>query len=134
MTVQAKNRARAHDVLRSKVDPEATLQAQVLQLAKARGVLAYHTHDSRRSPAGFPDTVLAGPGGVAFLELKRAKGSRTSPAQRQWITTLRASGAVAAICKPEHLPWIIEVVRALATDPEDSVVADRLYYLMEAAP
>ena len=125
MTLQAANRAKATDL----VATEAELQAQVLQLARARGVLAYHTHDSRRSPAGFPDTTLAGPGGVAFLELKRAKGSRTTPAQREWVEMLRASGQVAAICKPKDLPWIVEVVRELASAP-----TGRLYALMQEAP
>ena len=37
---------------------EAELQRNVLSLAAMTGWLAYHTYDSRRSQAGFPDLVL----------------------------------------------------------------------------
>src|SRR5688572_19177552 len=37
---------------------ERAFQAQVVKYARLMGWTAYHTHDSRRSQAGFPDLVL----------------------------------------------------------------------------
>jgi hypothetical protein len=96
-----------------KPPPESALLTQVRQLAKMHGVLCYHTHDSRRSDPGFPDVVLAGPGGVAFLELKRAKGGRVSKAQREWLDTLTASGQDARIVKPGDLPEVTRLIHRL---------------------
>lgn len=55
---------------------EAVLQAQIEQLARTLGWLVYHTHDSRRSQAGFPDLVLvhARQRRVLWRELKTQKG------------------------------------------------------------
>jgi hypothetical protein len=43
----------------------------------------YHTHDSRHSPAGFPDLVLVRPPRVIFAELKTATG-RVTADQWRW--------------------------------------------------
>ena len=68
---------------------EDELQSRVLQLASPLGWRSYHTHDSRRSPGGFPDLVLVH-GRAAlliFAELKRQKG-RYEPGQREWLADL----------------------------------------------
>ena len=80
---------------------EDQLQAAVLDLCKLRGLLAYHTHDSRRSQPGFPDLVIAGSRGHLFRELKGSRG-RTSTAQANWLYRLGASGD-AAIWTPADL-------------------------------
>ena len=63
---------------------EAQFQRQVIELATLCGFHCYHTHDSRRSAAGFPDLVLARNGAVIFAELKSKRG-RVSDAQAEWI-------------------------------------------------
>ena len=60
---------------------------KVLAAAVPAGWMAYHTHDSRRSEAGFPDLVLVKPPVVVFVELKTNKG-RTSKEQTQWLEQL----------------------------------------------
>ena len=40
---------------------EADFQADVIAAAEGRGWLWFHCYDSRRSPPGFPDLVLAHP-------------------------------------------------------------------------
>ena len=76
---------------------------QILQdLAPLGLILGYHTHDSRRSPSGFPDWVFAGGGGVMFRELKSATG-RLTAAQEAWQRTLRAAGADADTWRPADL-------------------------------
>ena len=71
-------------------------------LADLPQVLAYHTHDSRRSGAGFPDWCLVGPGGVMFRELKRQRQQPT-PAQDEWLCTLTEAGADAEVWRPSQL-------------------------------
>ena len=70
---------------------EDDLQASVVELARRLGGLVYHTHDSRRSPARFPDLVIAFPrtGALIFAELKSTRG-RLRPDQALWLDALRA--------------------------------------------
>lgn len=72
------------------------------QLRLLRGVLGYHTYDARRSPAGFPDWVIVGPGGMLFRELKSGLG-RVSKAQQRWLHALAACGQDVAVWRPEDL-------------------------------
>lgn len=83
---------------------EAVLQMRVEQHARTLGWLAYHTHDSRRSAAGFPDLVLVHDrqARVLYRELKTARG-RVSPDQQRWLTALAAAGQDAAVWRPADL-------------------------------
>lgn len=81
---------------------EKQFQSQIVELARLRGYLCYHTFSSLRSTPGFPDCVLARPGRLLFRELKTERG-RVSAAQQQWLTTLRAAGADAGIWRPSDL-------------------------------
>lgn len=51
--------------------------------------LYYHTFDSRKSPRGFPDTVLVKNGVLLFVELK-LPGRYLTPPQRVWANALHA--------------------------------------------
>ena len=83
--------------------PEADLQEAVIAMAGHLGWAHYHTHDSRRSPAGFPDLVLAHPkrGVTMFVELKATKG-RISRAQGAWLHILEEAGNQVAVWRPAH--------------------------------
>lgn len=70
-------------------DSEAALQERVIGLARFYGWRHYHTHDSRRSAAGFPDLVLLRPPELVIVELKTAKGP-IRPEQREWLEELTA--------------------------------------------
>ena len=85
---------------------EPQFQAAVLDLCRLLRVEAYHTHDSRRSRAGFPDLVLWGPGGVLFRELKTAAG-RLTQAQKDTLETLRMAGQDARVWRPRDLHDVI---------------------------
>lgn len=84
---------------------EKQFQSNVLAMAKALGWMVYHTFDSRRSAAGFPDLVLVHPGQrrVLFWELKTEKG-RVAPAQKLWISALAAVGMEAKVMRPSD--WV----------------------------
>lgn len=80
---------------------EKELQAAVVALARLCGWrLIYHTHDSRRSAAGFPDLVmLRPPEPPLFVEVKSGNG-KLRPEQQEWLTALQASGCRAVVWRP----------------------------------
>lgn len=90
---------------------EAQFQSQVLALARAMGLVVYHTHDSRRSQPGFPDLVIVGSGGVLYRELKTDKG-RVSPDQTYWMQALLAAGQDARVWRPSQ--WPVEIRNELS--------------------
>jgi hypothetical protein len=79
-----------------KAGSEAAFQTQVTQLAQYYSWRVYHTHDSRRSPAGFPDLVLVRPPELIFAELKTEKG-RVRPEQADWLADLEAVARTLAV-------------------------------------
>ena len=78
---------------------ERDFQRQIVQLAKLYGWLCYHTHDSRRSAAVFPDLVLVRNGTCIVAELKAAQG-RVSPEQAMWIAELDGAQISAYVWRP----------------------------------
>jgi hypothetical protein len=78
---------------------EADLDRNIKQLAAWLRLYAYHTHDSRRSPRGFPDWVIAGPGGVIFRECKSLTGTLTVD-QRAWLRALASARADVSVWRP----------------------------------
>ena len=79
-----------------------SLDAHVRRLCDGLGLLRYHTHDSRRSPSGFPDLVCVGPRGVLFRELKTQRG-KVSAEQQEWLDALAAAGQNAGVWHPASL-------------------------------
>jgi hypothetical protein len=71
-------------------------------LADLPSVLAYHTHDSRKSASGWPDWCFCGPRGLLFRELKR-EGKKPTRAQEAWLAALRAAGQSADTWYPADL-------------------------------
>lgn len=94
---------------------EREFQSAVLELAGWCGWRCYHTYDSRRSEAGFPDLVMVRDGRLVVAELKSERG-RVSAEQQGW---LEAFGLVAAgsagrvrVCVWRPADWaaIVEVL------------------------
>lgn len=79
-----------------KAGSEAAFQRQVIQLAGFYSWRVYHTHDSRRSQAGFPDLVLVRGPELIFAELKTDTG-RVRPEQQEWIRALQAVSAAVTL-------------------------------------
>lgn len=82
---------------------EKQLLESVVALAKALGWRHFHTHDSRRSPAGFPDLVMVRGGRLLFVELKSTRG-RYGPGQVEWLDDL-ADVAAGSGDVVEALTW-----------------------------
>ena len=92
---------------------ERNFQRAVVDLAKTLGWAVYWTHNSRHSPAGWPDLVLTwNPmdgtrGRVMFRELKRdRRPSRVTDDQRECLEALTAAGLDAKVWTPEDWPEI----------------------------
>ncbi len=83
---------------------EAQLQGTVEQMATLLGWRWYHTFDSRRSVAGFPDLVMVHPRQkrTLWIELKSERG-RLRREQRAWINDLDAVGAEVFVWRPVDL-------------------------------
>jgi hypothetical protein len=79
-----------------------SLNAHVRRLMKDLGLMGYHTLRSLGSEPGYPDWTICGPQGVLFRELKR-QGKNPTPAQRQWLDALAATGQDVGVWRPEDL-------------------------------
>lgn len=83
--------------------PEKALQETVIELATHLKWSHYHTHNSRRSPGGFPDLVLVRQRRILYAELKSTTG-RVSRTQSAWLQMLADAGQHVHIWRP--IDWI----------------------------
>src|SRR5690606_27680126 len=80
---------------------EKEFMQSVIDFARALRWRVYHTHDSRRSEPGFPDLFMVRGTRAIAAELKRVEGQVT-PAQRDWLQAINATGIETYIWKPIH--------------------------------
>lgn len=92
-------RAQRPEVLRAIA--ERDLQQWVSDLCEALHLLHYHTHDSRQSAGGFPDSVIVGYR-ILYRELKRENQCLVTlpPDQEAWRDGLTEAGADWDIWRP----------------------------------
>ena len=88
---------------------EKDLLGHVMELAGVFGWAAYHTHDSRRSPEGYPDAVLLRDGRQVVAELKVRKRKPTK-AQNIWLDAYRQVGAEVYVWTEDDLQEIADVL------------------------
>jgi hypothetical protein len=106
---------------------EKDFTGMVMREAEARGALAYHTHDSRRSPAGFPDLVIVNPRlwqGAVYMELKMP-GKYPTKEQRTWLTTLVLAGERVYLQRPDDWKDIISILDGVVLPGYEAVVKAR---------
>ena len=92
---------------------EAAFQNHIIALAKALGwKRIYHTFNSQRSGAGFPDLVMVNvkQRRTAFVELKVGRNKPTA-AQKEWLRDLQATGQEAYLWHPDALPMIESILK-----------------------
>jgi hypothetical protein len=92
---------RAQEVL-AKAMTEEALTESIRDRCTTLRLERWHTYNSRRSPAGWVDEVIAGPRGVLFRELKTETGKPT-PAQGRCIELLFHAGLDVAVWRPSDL-------------------------------
>ena len=99
---------------------EADFQAAVTTDATVNGWTWYHTHDSRHSPAGFPDLVLIRGARIIVAEVK-VGANTTTEAQRDWLSVF-AGVSETVLWRSEPAPraelWrgIVETAAPLSGD------------------
>jgi hypothetical protein len=88
---------------------EETLRLKIKGLAKELGWMSYHTHDSRRSDAGWPDLALVHPirGRFMIRELKDERRKVTTE-QADWLHALKLAGVDAGVWR--HMDFVDETV------------------------
>jgi len=109
-TGKAGGRDRLKAITTSARITEKAFMGQVIQLARLMGWLVYHTHDSRRSVAGFPDLLLIRRGEMLVAELKVGK-NEASEEQLRWLNAFRGANVREFLWYPSD--WD-EIERTLA--------------------
>jgi len=99
--------------MKTQIATEKQFQAAVVRLAKMTGWLVYFTQRSDRSPAGFPDLILARNGTLIAWELKRSAKSRPTPQQRAWLAALAECGIESRVVTPDDWQHIEITLAAL---------------------
>jgi hypothetical protein len=90
---------------------EALFQQQVIDYARMRGWLVYHTHNSRKSAKGFPDIVAVRRSRLIFAELKDER-SRLRGEQHEWLDALDKVVDVGVyVWRPSDLDEILRLLR-----------------------
>lgn len=94
---------------------ESEFQAAFDRAARELGwELNYHTRNSRRSPEGFPDSVVGREWGTLRLFVAELKvpPNKPKPAQRRWLKLFETAGVPAYVFYPSDWPAILEVLRS----------------------
>jgi hypothetical protein len=89
---------------------EKQFQASVVAEAKLRGWRCWYVHDSRHSPAGWPDLTLIRGERLVFAELKRMKGKVTVE-QTETLELLLGTGAEVHVWRPSDTEAITEILK-----------------------
>lgn len=95
---------------------EEQLMASIIAIAKALKYRVYHTFDSRRSTAGYPDICCVrngpepGDTRLIYIETKSSRG-RVTPEQREWLHALsQVQGVEVYVFRPEDLDDVFKIL------------------------
>lgn len=83
---------------------ETELQDAVTELCTYLGAKLYHTHDSRRSHAGWPDCAIVTRDNRFLLRELKVSKNKPSKAQREWLDRLQAAGIDACVWNEADWP------------------------------
>lgn len=101
---------------------EESFMRTVIELAKLRGWLVYHTHNSTHSESGFPDLVMVRGDSIIYAELKTQKGV-VSVEQATWMERLSWAGAHVYLWRPSDWQEIESVLSSHQCQLERTKIA-----------
>ena len=92
---------------------EHAWQAAVMRVLRQSGYLAFHVHDSRRSPSGWPDVAAIKPtGGILYLAELKTDSGVVSQAQQAWLHALaQCTEVVSGVWRPNNAQEIFSLLR-----------------------
>ena len=97
---------------------ERVFQDKLINFARNQGWRVYHTYDSRRNEAGFPDLIMTNGHFLYCVELKTNKG-RVTKMQQAWLDDLDNSAMhVVRVWRPSDRDEFIRVIQTDARDPQ----------------
>ena len=106
-----KNPNPVDQVAHSYFPKERMWQSHVERSFATQGWLVYHTWNSQRSEAGFPDLVMVLPGvATIFAELKIETGKLTFD-QEKWLLALAWSNEMVYLWRPSDASEIRDVIQ-----------------------
>ena len=82
---------------------------QIYDLARYYHWRCYRTHDSRHSPAGYPDFSLLHGRRHVYAEIKSEKG-KLAPEQRAWLLALLQAGHEVYLFRPSNWSLVVDVL------------------------
>jgi hypothetical protein len=94
-------------MLIARMTSEKVWQARVERMARELGWTFYHTYDSRRSQAGYPDLHLVRGGEEIYIECKTEAGE-LSAKQIEWRDLLVGAGAEWYCWRPSSIEFVEE--------------------------
>jgi len=95
-------------------ESEDNFLSWIIDYAKLRGWLHYHTWRSFHSPSGFPDLILIRNRRIIVVELKSERG-KLSVYQDEWLKAFKQTGISTFVWKPSDRD---EIIRELTDDEE----------------
>lgn len=99
---------------------ERDWQRTILEAARYLNWHVYHTFDSRRSAAGFPDLLLIKPPRLLVIEVKTERG-RVTAAQESWLALFAAlPGVTALVARPSDWPAVEAVLKGDEVCPQNA--------------
>jgi hypothetical protein len=111
-----RQRRRSQSIGRSDVREDEWM-IYIRGVARTLGYAVYHTHDSRRSDAGFPDLILCKGKYLLAVELKRDRKQRPTDEQEKWLRLFSGVTEVrAAVWTPEDRDQIYTDLIKFAND------------------
>ena len=90
---------------------EAQFEKIVEGYAKVMGWFYYHTYDSKRSVAGYPDLVMLRGERQVVAELKSQKGRNPTEKQQDWLDRYEAVAPEVYVWRPSNLREIEEILK-----------------------
>lgn len=95
---------------------EKQIQSAIVDIARLLGWRVYHTFDSRKSEAGFPDLVLVRDR-VIYAEVKRS-GQKPRPSQVDWLNALSRAGAEVYLWTEDDYDEVAAILSRRVPRPE----------------